>query len=113
MQPFYAPEDYREWARRLEQDLSRPISEPLRAEKLAHLHPLSAAAGDGERGEVFAAMLRDALLALDETGQAMFEPLLLALQARDDRSILARIAREKRDLVLDVMQRMDSRTKQQ
>lgn len=52
------------------------------------------------------ATVRDALLALDETGQAIFEPLLLALRALDDRAILQRIAREKRDLVQDVMQRI-------
>jgi hypothetical protein len=53
--------------------------------------------------------VRDALLALDETGQAIFEPLLLALLALDDRAILQRIAREKRDLVQDVMQRIEAR----
>lgn len=55
----------------------------------------------GERTKV-----RDALMALDETGQALFEPLLLALQALEDRTLLYRIAREKRDLVLDVMKRI-------
>jgi tetratricopeptide (TPR) repeat protein len=59
-------------------------------------------AATGERAAV-----RDALLALDDTGQAIFEPLLLALKALDDRAILQRIAREKRDLVLDVMQRIE------
>jgi tetratricopeptide (TPR) repeat protein len=59
-------------------------------------------AASGERAAV-----RDALSALDETGQAIFEPLLLALKALDDRAILSRIAREKRDLVLDVMQRIE------
>ena len=54
--------------------------------------------------------VRDALLALDETGQAIFEPLLLALQALDDRSLLYRIAREKRELVLDVMKRIEGKT---
>ena len=49
-----------------------------------------------------AAVLK-ALLALDDTGKAIFEPLLLALQAQTDRDVLYRIAREKRDLVLDVM----------
>ena len=49
-----------------------------------------------------AAVLK-ALLALDDSGQAIFEPLLLALQAQTDRDVLYRIAREKRDLVLDVM----------
>jgi hypothetical protein len=59
-------------------------------------------AAAGERAAV-----RDALLNLDDTGQAIFEPLLLALKALDDRAILSRIAREKRDLVLDVMQRIE------
>lgn len=59
-------------------------------------------AATGERTAV-----RDALLALDDTGQAIFEPLLLALRALDDRAILQRIAREKRDLVLDVMKRIE------
>jgi len=56
----------------------------------------------GQKNEV-----REALLALDETGQQIFEPLLLALQAMDDRSLLYRIAREKRELVLDVMKRIE------
>ncbi len=50
--------------------------------------------------------VRDALLALEDAGQAIFEPLLLALQALEDRAILYRIAREKRDLVVDVMKRI-------
>lgn len=50
--------------------------------------------------------VRDALQALDDAGQAIFEPLLLALQAMDDPTILYRIAREKRDLVQDVMKRI-------
>jgi tetratricopeptide (TPR) repeat protein len=45
----------------------------------------------------------EALLALDEPLQQPFEPLILALQALKDRAILYGIAREKRDLVLDVM----------
>ena len=49
----------------------------------------------------------NALLALDDNGQAIFEPLLLALQALKDRAVLYRIAREKRELVLDVMARID------
>ena len=49
----------------------------------------------------------NALLALDDNGQAIFEPLLLALQAQKDRAVLYRIAREKRELVLDVMARID------
>lgn len=58
------------------------------------------AAGEG-------AAVRDALLSLDETAQAIFEPLLLVLQALDDRSVLYRIAHEKRDLMLDVMKRIE------
>ncbi|MCP5291604.1 MAG: tetratricopeptide repeat protein [Burkholderiales bacterium] len=45
----------------------------------------------------------EALLALDETAQQPFETLILALQALNDRSVLQHIAREKRDVVLDVM----------
>jgi DNA-binding MarR family transcriptional regulator len=51
--------------------------------------------------------VRVALEALEPASQAIFEPLLIALQAEQDRSILYRIAREKRDLVLDVMQRIN------
>lgn len=54
-------------------------------------------------------VVRDALLALEPEAQAIFEPLLLALQALDDRSLLYRIAREKRELVLDVMQRIENK----
>jgi len=71
MQTFYTPSDFKDWTKRLEGDLAEPLAEPVRAEKLAHLHALSAAAGDGERGEVFEALVRDALAhddrrALDE-----------------------------------------------
>ncbi len=45
----------------------------------------------------------ESLLALDEPLQQPFEPLILALQALKDRAMLYGIAREKRDLVLDVM----------
>ncbi len=54
------------------------------------------------------APLCDALLALEPEAQALFEPLLLALQALEDRSLLYRLAREKRELVLDVMARIDT-----
>ena len=47
-----------------------------------------------------------ALLALDTPSQAIFEPLLLALQALTDRSVLYRLAREKQELVQDVMARL-------
>lgn len=52
--------------------------------------------------------VRTALEALNETGQLIFEPLLLALQALDDRSILYRIASEKRELVQDVMAQLEA-----
>jgi hypothetical protein len=45
----------------------------------------------------------ESLLALDEPLQQPFEPLILALQALKDKAVLYSIAREKRDLVLDVM----------
>jgi len=61
MQTFYTRSDFKEWAKRLEGDLAGVLAEPVRAEKLAHLHALSAAAGDGERGEVFEALVRDAI----------------------------------------------------
>lgn len=51
--------------------------------------------------------LLQALLGLEEAQQAPFEPLILALQALDDRGVLYRIAREKRDLVLDVIARIE------
>lgn len=50
------------------------------------------------------------LLALDERQQQPFEPLILALRALQDRSVLYQIAREKRDLVLDVMARISGTT---
>jgi hypothetical protein len=46
------------------------------------------------------------LLALDELQQQPFEPLILALKALQDRSVLYQITREKRDLVLDIMERI-------
>lgn len=49
-----------------------------------------------------------ALLALDDRQQQPFEPLILALRALQDRVVLYQIAREKRDLVLDVMARIDT-----
>lgn len=51
--------------------------------------------------------LLQVLLNLEEAEQAPFEPLILALQALNDRAVLYRIAREKRDLVLDVMARLE------
>ncbi len=71
MQTFYSPKDFKDWAKRLEGDLAGPLAEPARAEKLSHLHALSAAANDDGRGEVFEALVRDAIAhndrrALDE-----------------------------------------------
>ena len=71
MQTFYSRKDFKEWANRLEGDLSGPLAEPARAEKLAHLHALSAAADDDGRGAAFEALVRDAIAhddrrALDE-----------------------------------------------
>jgi hypothetical protein len=51
-------------------------------------------------------LAREALLALDPSAQPIFEPLLLALQAIDDRSLLSRIAGEMRELVLEVLARI-------
>lgn len=51
-----------------------------------------------------------ALLALDERQQQPFEPLILALRALQNRAVLYQIAREKRDLVLDVMARISGTT---
>ncbi len=51
-----------------------------------------------------------ALLTLDESQQQLFEPLILALRALQDRTVLYQIAREKRDLVLDVMARISEMT---
>ena len=51
-----------------------------------------------------------ALLALDESQQPLFEPLILAMRALQDRTVLYQIAREKRDLVLDVMARISGTT---
>ena len=51
-----------------------------------------------------------ALLALDERQQQSFEPLILALRALQNRAVLYQIAREKRDLVLDVMARISGTT---
>jgi len=71
MQTFYSRKDFKDWANRLEGDLAGPLAEPARAEKLSHLHALSAAANDDGRGEVFEALVRDAIAhndrrALDE-----------------------------------------------
>lgn len=70
--------------------------------RTALIEELIAQSASGEKDSVL-----NALLALDDNGKAIFEPLLLALQAQKDRAVLYRIAREKRELVLDVMARID------
>lgn len=52
--------------------------------------------------------VHQALLALEPQAQALLEPLLLALQALADRSLVYRLAREKRELVLEVMAMIDT-----
>ena len=64
----------------------------------AFTETLLAQAANGKQQAVL-----DALRALDEIAQQPFEVLILALQALQDRSVLHHIAREKRDVVLDVM----------
>ncbi|MFM8333598.1 MAG: tetratricopeptide repeat protein [Candidatus Methylumidiphilus sp.] len=85
--------------------LSHSASEPTQADNLrsAMTNTLLRQAAAGQQTAV-----RDALLALDGEAQTLFEPLLLALQALDDRSLLYRIAREKRELVLDVMKSLEA-----
>jgi len=67
MQTFYTKKDFKNWAKRLETDLSAPLSYGMRAEKLAHLHALSAAADDDSRTEIFEAIVRDAIARNDRT----------------------------------------------
>ncbi|PPD39212.1 MAG: hypothetical protein CTY16_19290 [Methylobacter sp.] len=67
MQTFYTKKDFKDWAKRLETDLSAPLSDGMRAEKLAHLHALSEAADDDGRAEVFEAIVRDAIAKNDRT----------------------------------------------
>lgn len=102
MKVFYTWRDYRNWVQRLERELISPLSPDASKEKLAHLDTLMASE-DGK--DVLAA-----LLALNERQQQPFEPLILALKALQDRSVLYQIAREKRDLVLDVMARIRETT---
>ncbi len=52
------------------------------------------------------AAVLEALMTLDEHLQQPFEVLILALRTLDDRSVLHHIAREKRDVVLDVIARI-------
>jgi len=68
MQTFYTQKDFKDWAKRLEGDLSAPLSDGMRAEKLAHLHALSEAADDDSRADVFEAIVRDAIANNDRTG---------------------------------------------
>jgi Holliday junction resolvasome RuvABC ATP-dependent DNA helicase subunit len=134
IQAFYGRKDGRKPAP--ENKIGGGVSEPARAEGLSRFHALRAtaaagafdeavrdtvAANDPGAGNLDAlltdllqraaagerAAVRDALLALDETAREPFEPLLLALKALDDRAILGRIAREKRELVQDVMRRIE------
>lgn len=67
MQTFYTKKDFKDWAKRLETDLSMPLSGGMRAEKLAHLHALSEAADDDSRNDVFDAIVRDAIAKNDRT----------------------------------------------
>ncbi|MGZ8225581.1 MAG: tetratricopeptide repeat protein [Methylococcaceae bacterium] len=67
MQTFYTKKDFKDWAKRLETDLTAPLSDGLRAEKLAHLHALSEAADDDSRLDIFEAMVRDAIANNDRT----------------------------------------------
>ena len=67
MQTFYTKKDFKDWAKRLEGDLATPLSDGMRAEKLAHLHALSDAADDDGRAEVFEAIVRDAIAKNDRT----------------------------------------------
>ncbi|MBK7543603.1 MAG: tetratricopeptide repeat protein [Candidatus Competibacteraceae bacterium] len=53
--------------------------------------------------------LLEILLTLDKGVQASFEPLILALKALQDRTVLYQIAREKRDFILDIMARINKR----
>ncbi|POZ53808.1 ATP-binding protein [Methylovulum psychrotolerans] len=92
------------WQAALAPAVNKIIANSTGADNLcaALTEELIAQAATGAKEAVLAA-----LLALEEEGQAIFEPLLLALQAMGDRTVLYRIAREKRDVVLDVMARID------
>ncbi len=67
MQTFYTKKDFKEWAKRLERDLSEPLSYGMRTMKLAYLHALSEAADDDSRNDVFEAIVRDAIAHNDRT----------------------------------------------
>lgn len=110
MKVFYTSRDYRDWAERLERELTSALSPDAIKEKLAHLDTLMAAADGPYAQSEDSKDVLAALLALDESQQPLFEPLILALRAFRDRSVLYQIAREKRDLVLDVMARISGTT---
>lgn len=87
------------------QILTQAASDPAGTETLLGLVTevlIWKAKGDGRTA------VRAALLALEPEAQVLFEPLLLALQALEDRSLVYRLAQEKRELVLEVMARIDS-----
>lgn len=67
MQTFYTKKDFKEWAKRLDKELSAPMADSLRADKLAHLHALCDAADDGGRAQAFEAIVRDAIARNDRT----------------------------------------------
>ena len=61
MQVFYTRNDYKNWAKRLGDELSKPLAATQRTEKLSFLHAMSAAADGGGRSAAFEAMVRDAI----------------------------------------------------
>ncbi len=125
MKAFYTSRDYRNWPESLENELSGPLLTPAaQVEKLAHMVAPTTTAPLVEQDRLYGFVLAKfhalassghydeilrALLALDECWQQPFEPLILALRALQDRTVLYQIAREKRDLVLDVMVRIEKR----
>ncbi len=125
MKAFYSWDNWN-WPERLERELNDPLETlGVQVEKLANLYTLVgvdalveqdhsqeftlvkliALATSGPHDEIL-----KALLVLDERQQLPFEPLILALRALQDRAVLYQIAREKRDLVLDVMARISGTT---
>ncbi len=62
MRVFYTSRDYQDWIERLRRDLAGPLVPARRAEKLAHLYTLVAAADDlGDRGAAFDVIVRQAI----------------------------------------------------
>ncbi|MCH9639839.1 MAG: tetratricopeptide repeat protein [Betaproteobacteria bacterium] len=61
MQVFYTHNNYKNWARRLGDELSKPLAASQRSEKLSFLHAMSAAADSGGRSAAFETMVRDAI----------------------------------------------------